>query len=150
MKTMNHWPLTLVVAALVPLASSQLGAQVTSDRIVRAAEEPRNWLTYNGTYSSQRYSRLDQITPANINDLQVKWMLQNQVFGAWQTSPIVDNGIMYISKKCFSEGTKRVAVALLEEYTHCKHEVFDETPEQKWVYLEQIISLGERIHGEPL
>jgi len=62
----------------------------------------------------------------------------------------IENGIMYISKKCFSQGTKRVAVAILEEYTHCKHEVLDETLEQKWVYLEQIISLGETIDGEPL
>lgn len=62
----------------------------------------------------------------------------------------VDEGIMYISKKCFDQGTKRVAVALLEEYTHCKHEVADETVEQKWVYLEQIISLGENLAGEPL
>ena len=62
----------------------------------------------------------------------------------------IEDGIMYISKKCFEAGTKRVAVAILEEYTHCKHEVKDETIEQKWVYLEQIISLGERIEGEPL
>ncbi len=89
----------ILLLALVPLANSQVGAQVTSERILRAAEEPENWLTYNGTYSSQRYSRLDQITPANVNDLQVKWMLQNQVFGAWQTSPIVDDGIMYITQR---------------------------------------------------
>lgn len=59
-------------------------------------------------------------------------------------------GIMYISKQCFKEGTKRVAVAILEEYTHCAHSVLDETAEQKWVYLNQILSLGERIQGEPL
>jgi len=62
----------------------------------------------------------------------------------------IEKGIMYISKKCFDEGTKRVAVAILEEYTHCKHEVLDETVAQKWIYLQQIISLGETIDGEPL
>ena len=62
----------------------------------------------------------------------------------------IENGKMYISKRCFQEGTKRVAVAILEEYTHCKHRVYDETPEQKWVYLNQIVSLGEELHGEPL
>ena len=51
---------------LVLLASYQLHAQVTSDRIRRAAAEPRNWLTYGGTYTSQRYSLLNQITPANV------------------------------------------------------------------------------------
>lgn len=62
----------------------------------------------------------------------------------------MDQGIMYISKLCFDEGTKRVATALLEEYTHCAHEVEDETPQQKWIYLNQILSLGEKIQGEPL
>ena len=62
----------------------------------------------------------------------------------------INEGIMYISKQCFREGTKRVAVALLEEYTHCKHRVLDETVEQKWVYLNMIASLGERISGEPI
>ncbi len=62
----------------------------------------------------------------------------------------IEDGIMYISKQCFREGTKRVATALLEEYTHCKYEVIDETVEQKWVYLNQILSLGERLLGEPL
>jgi hypothetical protein len=62
----------------------------------------------------------------------------------------MDASIMYISKQCFREGTKRVAVALLEEYTHCKHRVMDETLEQKWVYLNQILSLGEQLQGQPL
>lgn len=62
----------------------------------------------------------------------------------------IENGKMYISKRCFQEGTKRIAVAILEEYTHCKYRVHDETPQQKWIYLNQIVSLGEELHGEPL
>jgi alcohol dehydrogenase (cytochrome c) len=73
--------------------------QVTYDRILNAADEPQNWLTYNGGYSSQRYSELDQVTPRNVDDLEVKWTLQNQVFGAWQTNPIVVDGIMYITQR---------------------------------------------------
>ncbi len=57
---------------------------------------------------------------------------------------------MYMSRLCFAQGTKRVAAALLEEFTHLEHLVEDETSEQKWVYLEQILSLGERLQGEPL
>lgn len=62
----------------------------------------------------------------------------------------IRKGIMYISRQCFREGTKRIAVALLEEYTHCEHRVRDETVEQKWIYLNQIISLGEELRGDPL
>ncbi len=106
MKTVQHtWPLALALGALLVsapgalLAPHHLRAQVTYDRILRAADEPENWLTYNGTYMSQRYSGLDQITAANVADLESKWVLQNQVFGAWQSNPIVVDGIMYITQR---------------------------------------------------
>ena len=114
MKTVQHtWPLALpsgglLVLALGALRASAPGAllaphhlraQVTYDRILRSADEPQNWLTYNGTYSSQRHSGLDQITAVNVGDLESKWVLQNQVFGAWQSNPIVVDGIMYITQR---------------------------------------------------
>ena len=81
------------------LAPDHLRAQVTYDRILHAADEPQNWLTYNGTYSSQRHSGLSEITAANVGDLESKWVLQNQVFGAWQSNPIVVDGIMYVTQR---------------------------------------------------
>lgn len=62
----------------------------------------------------------------------------------------IERGIIYVSKDAFAKGTKCVATTILEEYTHCHHEVADETIQQKWVYLEQILSLGEQLQGEPL
>jgi alcohol dehydrogenase (cytochrome c) len=88
-----------VLVALLALASARIGAQVSSDRIVRAGEEPQNWLTYSGTYASQRYSSLRQIDAGNVKNLEMKWVLQNQVFGAWQSSPIVVDGIMYLTQR---------------------------------------------------
>ena len=64
---------TLVVLVLWPIG---LGAQVSGDRLLQAAREPHNWLTYNGTYDSQRHSPLDQITPANVKDLELEWVFQ--------------------------------------------------------------------------
>jgi alcohol dehydrogenase (cytochrome c) len=89
----------LLALFVVPWASYQLDAQVSFDRILRAADEPRNWLTYGGNYASQRYSRLDQITPANVANLESKWVLQDQVFGAWQSNPLVVDGIMYVTER---------------------------------------------------
>ena len=79
--------------------SGEVGAQVPYDRIVNATGEPENWLTYNGDYMSQRYSRLDQITPDNVTSLELKWILQNQVFGAWQSNPIIVDGVMYVTER---------------------------------------------------
>ncbi len=95
MKTIARCALPICLA----LASYHVHAQVPYDRILRAASEPRNWLTYGGSYTSQRYSPLNQITPANVGNLQQQWVLQNQVFGAWQSTPLVVDGIMYVTQR---------------------------------------------------
>ena len=51
-------------------------AQVSYDRIVNAAKEPGNWLTYSGNFQGHRFSPLSQITPANVGGLRVKWAYQ--------------------------------------------------------------------------
>ena len=53
-------------------AAGVMNAQVTFDRILHADKEPRNWLTYSGGPSSQGYSPLAQVTPANVNNLQLQ------------------------------------------------------------------------------
>jgi alcohol dehydrogenase (cytochrome c) len=85
--------LVLVALSVAP------GAQVTSDRLLRAAEEPQNWITYSGGYASQRHSLLTQVTPGNVKNLELKWILPNQVFGAWQSTPLVVDGIMYLTQR---------------------------------------------------
>ena len=62
MNSMSRIRLILITAAAL-LASQIATAQVPFERILSAADEPENWLTYNGGYSSQRYSLLDQVTP---------------------------------------------------------------------------------------
>jgi alcohol dehydrogenase (cytochrome c) len=88
-----------LIGSMLMVLSVVAGAQVTSDRLLRAAEEPQNWITYSGGYASQRHSLLTQITPANVKNLELKWILPNQVFGAWQSSPIVVDGIMYVTQR---------------------------------------------------
>ena len=43
-------------------------AGLAAGRLEHAADEPRNWLTYYGTYDGQRYSRLAQIDTSNVKD----------------------------------------------------------------------------------
>jgi len=61
-----------------------------------------------------------------------------------------DDGKIYIALATFEQGTKWVAAALYEEYTHLFDGVKDETFEQKIIYLTKVLSLGEQINGEPL
>src|SRR5262245_24557201 len=73
-------------------------AQVPYQRIVRSANEPQNWLTYSGNYNSQRYSALNQINRQNVRQLRPAWMYQLKRPGVFETSPIVVDGIMYITE----------------------------------------------------
>src|SRR5256885_2601805 len=90
---------TLAIALSVAALSFPLRAQVTSDRLVNAAKESANWLMYSGGYFSNRYSGLAQITPANAKTLELKWVYQAAAAGAWQTTPLVVDGVMYLTQR---------------------------------------------------
>ncbi len=68
---------------------------VPFERILHAGQEPQNWLTYSGGYSSQRYSGLTQITPANVKDLALKWVFQSRSLEKHEVTPLVADGVMY-------------------------------------------------------
>ena len=87
--------LTLFGFILVP---SLAFAQVTYERILNAADEPHNWLTYSGSYDGQRHSSLTQIGPDNVNDLELKWVHQARSLEVFETSPLVVDGIMYLTE----------------------------------------------------
>ena len=88
--------LTLALSGTVLAAAS---AQVPFERLRGAADEPQNWLTYSGGYFSQRYSELEQIAPDNVGDLELQWVYQTPVMGPWQTTPIVVDGVMYLTQR---------------------------------------------------
>src|SRR6266581_1359581 len=66
----------LSLAVLLLLVASGLSAQVSNQRLLRATDEPHNWMTYSGSYMSQRYSTLNQINLANVKNLEQKWIFQ--------------------------------------------------------------------------
>jgi alcohol dehydrogenase (cytochrome c) len=80
------------------LASVNLFAQVSYERLLRAPQEPQNWLTYSGSYASQRYSLLNQITPTNVKQLDLSWIFQAQSLEKFEATPIVVDGIMYVTQ----------------------------------------------------
>ena len=85
---------TVVLAAVVAAAAS-VQAQVSFDRILKAASEPGNWLTYSGGLASQRYSGLTQITPANVRNLELQWAFQALSLEKFEATPLVVDGVLY-------------------------------------------------------
>src|SRR6185295_13545296 len=97
MKTTMQTIIVAVVFAAV-LGAGPAFAQVPYQRIVKAESEPANWLTYAGTYKSQRYTKLDQINKRNVAQLKPAWVYQLKAAGVFETSPIVVDGVMYITE----------------------------------------------------
>lgn len=89
---------TLLALAALVIAGAGLNAQVTDEHLLHAGQEPQNWLTYSGTYSSQRYSTLDQITPANVKNLEMEWVFQADSLQKMEATPIVVDGVMYVTQ----------------------------------------------------
>jgi alcohol dehydrogenase (cytochrome c) len=89
------------VAILVTAASWTLSGQtmpVTYERLLKADQEPGNWLMYSGMYNGWRFSRLNQITSQNVKNLRVKWIFQGRHQEKFETTPLVVDGIMYLTR----------------------------------------------------
>ena len=92
--------LLLGLTLVVPLhLRGQIPREVTFERLVNASQEPQNWLTYHGSYMSTRHSPLNEITAANFRNLEQKWVYQGATMGAWQSTPLVVDGVMYVTQR---------------------------------------------------
>ena len=58
---------------------------------------PGDWLIFRRNYQGHSHSPLNQITPANVKNLQLQWVWAMNDSGANQTTPIVHNGIIYLA-----------------------------------------------------
>ena len=89
--------LLLAGGAMTPVRAAP---DVPFDRIVEAAAEPGNWLTYSGNYAGHRHSPLRQITPANAVELKPVWVYQARDAGPkWEVTPLVVDGVIYLSER---------------------------------------------------
>jgi alcohol dehydrogenase (cytochrome c) len=71
---------------------------VTYDEILHSATHPEDWLTYGGNYASQRFSELKQINKTNVASLKLEWVYQLRRQGIFESSPIVVDGMMYVTE----------------------------------------------------
>lgn len=86
-----------VVAHLCTLRGARVPKPSTISTTELLNPDPRNWLTYSGNYQAHRHSALKEITAANTNRLELKWTLQTKIVDKFETTPLVIDGIMYIT-----------------------------------------------------
>src|ERR1700674_113751 len=95
---MNHLRRASFLLFAVVLTTCSLRAQVSSERLLHTTDEPQNWLTYSGSYASQRYSLLHQVDAANVKNLELKWVFQAQSLQKFEATPLVVDGVMYLTQ----------------------------------------------------
>ena len=77
------------------LSATYSQSQVSYKRLLDAAREPQNWLTYSGRYLGWRYSTLNQIHTNNVSHLTMQWAFQVGDLGQFETTPLVVDGVLY-------------------------------------------------------
>ncbi len=70
---------------------------VDDDRLARADAHEGDWLTYGKNYREDRYSPLRQITKVTVDDLGLAWSINLGTTRGIEATPLVVDGIMYIS-----------------------------------------------------
>ncbi len=78
-------------------AGAPAATNVTQSMLNNAAKDSKNFLATNGNYDQTRFHPADQITPKNVKRLHVAWIFQTDVRESTETSPIVVNGVMYVT-----------------------------------------------------
>jgi alcohol dehydrogenase (cytochrome c) len=85
-----------VLLYLILLGLAPAAAQVDYEQLRKA--DPANWLSYSGSYNSQRHSLLKQIHSGNVRDLVPTWIYQMPGSARLESVPVVVDGVMYLSQ----------------------------------------------------
>ena len=88
-----------VAVAQAPGGGAVQPPEVSTQRLLHAADEPGNWMIYGGNYWNQRYSKLKQINTANVGHMVPQMMFQTGIskLGSFENTPIVVDGTMYVT-----------------------------------------------------
>jgi PQQ-dependent dehydrogenase (methanol/ethanol family) len=92
---------------------------VSQTMLDKAAGDTNNFLLTNGDYKQQRFYPAKQISTSNVSKLHVAWIFQTEVRESMETSPIVVNGVMYVTTS-FSH-VYALDAKTGEELWHYKH-----------------------------
>jgi len=90
----------LLASGMLTFACPGFAAEVTSERLVKADNEPKNWLMNHRTYDGQRYSPLARINKANVKGLKLAYAVPlggSAGNESNEATPLVEDGFLYIT-----------------------------------------------------
>ncbi|HEX4321310.1 MAG TPA: PQQ-binding-like beta-propeller repeat protein, partial [Acidobacteriaceae bacterium] len=97
---------SVMMAALLCLAvHAETGPPVSLDSKTIGQTPISNWTTFNGDYTGQRYSTLNEITADNVSKITQQWVYKITSVGAqrgaaepvMKCTPLLVDGVLYIT-----------------------------------------------------
>jgi alcohol dehydrogenase (cytochrome c) len=89
---------TAALALIATLWACCVHANEINDARLQAADKERtDWILPGRDYSNQRFSPLRQITANTVKRLVPAWIHQTGIAATFQTTPLVADGVMYVS-----------------------------------------------------
>jgi alcohol dehydrogenase (cytochrome c) len=102
-------------------ATSAPATAVTQEQLSAAASDANNFLHTNGNYDQTRYFPGKQINTSNVGKLHPAWIFQTEVKESLETTPIVVNGVMYVTTSFNHVYALNAKTG--EQYWHYKHKM---------------------------
>ena len=86
----------LSATCLSAMAAFAVGVAYANEELIKMSQNPKDWVQPAGDYANTRYSKLNQITAANVGKLQVAWTFSTGVLRGHEGGPLVIGNIMYV------------------------------------------------------
>src|ERR1700758_2408540 len=87
----------LVATCLAATTTFGVGSASANEELQKMSDNPKGWVMPTGNYANTRYSKLNQITAANVGKLQVAWTFSTGVLRGHEGGPLVIGNMMYFS-----------------------------------------------------
>ena len=108
---------------------------VTQQQLSSADKNSKDFLLTNGNYAQTRFYPAKQISRDNVKRLHVAWIFQTDVKESLETSPIVVDGVMFVTTSYSHvyalDAKTRSAALALQSQNGADHDVLLR-PEQSW------------------
>src|SRR6202048_4888599 len=80
-----------------PASGQAMVSPITQQQLNAADKSVNNFLLTNGNYAQTRFHPARQIQRNNVKNLHVAWIFQTDVKESLETSPIIVDGVMYVT-----------------------------------------------------
>ncbi|GJL98955.1 MAG: methanol dehydrogenase [Methyloligella sp.] len=86
----------LLSAIAVAMTISAAPVAQANDKLMALSNDANNWAMPTGDYANTRYSKLSEITAANVGTLKVAWTFSTGVLRGHEGNPLVIGDMMYV------------------------------------------------------